>query len=67
MIPKVVKGTQCHLLSQAWEQFQKGRGSILRAPFQQFITEESSWLDDYALFMAIKDAREKEKRDANGM
>ena len=45
-----------HLLQQAWDRFSKGRGQALRGPFESFTRAEASWLDDYALFMALKDA-----------
>jgi 4-alpha-glucanotransferase len=47
-----------HLLNQAWEHFQKGRGAALRASFERFVADEAGWLDDYALFMALKDAHQ---------
>jgi 4-alpha-glucanotransferase len=47
-----------HLLSQAWEQFQKGRAPALRPLFERFNQEESAWLEDYALYMALKDANQ---------
>lgn len=46
------------LLSRAWEHFQKGRGAGLRPQFDRFCAEESAWLDDFALFMALKDAHQ---------
>jgi 4-alpha-glucanotransferase len=46
------------VLSIAWEQFQAGRGKPLREPFERFCADEAGWLDDYALFMALKDAHE---------
>jgi 4-alpha-glucanotransferase len=46
------------LFSRAWQNFQAGRGAALRPPFEKFIKERASWLDDYALFMALKDAHE---------
>lgn len=47
-----------HLLGTVWEQFQQGRGASLRDAFRQFVADEASWLEDYALFMAIKDAHQ---------
>src|ERR1019366_6588891 len=35
---------------------QQGRGATLRAEFERFIKDEASWLDDYGLFMALKDS-----------
>jgi 4-alpha-glucanotransferase len=45
-----------HILNLAWEQFQKGRAASLRGDFERFIRDEAAWLDDYALFMALKDS-----------
>jgi 4-alpha-glucanotransferase len=42
------------LLDRAWQAFGHGAGGQLRQPFQQFKQDEKSWLDDFALFMAIK-------------
>jgi 4-alpha-glucanotransferase len=46
------------LLNQAWETFQKGRVPALREAFDAFVKAEADWLDDYALFMALKDAHQ---------
>ena len=44
------------LLSLAFERFKsKGSSAQVRA-FQQFCAEQADWLDDYALFMAVKEA-----------
>jgi 4-alpha-glucanotransferase len=42
------------LLDRAWQAFGRGAGGHLREPFEQFRRAESHWLDDFALFMAIK-------------
>src|SRR5438128_10069577 len=44
------------VLLRAWQNFQNGAASILREPFDAFYREEMSWLDDFALFMALKNA-----------
>ena len=46
------------LLNQAWENFQRGRAPALKAAFDAFVQAETAWLDDYALFMALKDAHQ---------
>ena len=46
------------LLKLAWEKFQQGRASPLRPEFASFTANEAGWLDDYALFMALKDAHQ---------
>jgi len=52
-----------NLLERAFIRFSSDPGTIhadpltsLRASFDAFCTENASWLDDYALFMAIKEA-----------
>src|ERR1043166_4554947 len=47
-----------HLLNLAWQQFQTGRGAKIRDEFGRFCDEESSWLDEYALFMAVKETHQ---------
>ena len=47
-----------HLLAVAWERFQSGRSATLKPAFEQFLHDNADWLDDFALFMAIKDAQQ---------
>jgi 4-alpha-glucanotransferase len=42
------------LLGKAWQAFRGGAAGQLHARLEQFKKEEASWLDDFALFMAIK-------------
>jgi 4-alpha-glucanotransferase len=42
------------LLDQAWRNFHSAARSELRADFERFCSEEAHWLDDYALFRAVK-------------
>jgi 4-alpha-glucanotransferase len=44
------------LLDQAWTNFQLRPVDALKDEFQAFVAAEASWLNDYALFMALKDA-----------
>jgi 4-alpha-glucanotransferase len=44
------------LLAHAWKSFQAGAAPHLKAEFERFTVEQSAWLDDFALFMALKDA-----------
>jgi 4-alpha-glucanotransferase len=48
------------LIRHAWERFRDGRAGHLRDRFEAFRNDQRAWLDDYALFMALKDAREGE-------
>ena len=43
------------LLAQAWVNFQIVRRSDLRVGFEQFCHEQAHWLEDYALFRALKE------------
>ena len=43
------------LLRRAFENFRRTKRKSLRADFVAFTTEASRWLDDYALFRALKD------------
>lgn len=45
------------LLARAWENFQAGRGAKLKGDFETFRQRERVWLDDFTLFMALKDAQ----------
>jgi 4-alpha-glucanotransferase len=44
------------ILARAWENFQAKAAHPLRAPFEEFCVRQAAWLDDFALFMALKDA-----------
>jgi 4-alpha-glucanotransferase len=44
-----------HLLDLAFERFKEMKGTPLYEEYQQFKQEEDWWLDDFALFMAIKE------------
>ena len=46
------------LLRRAWQGFQQGRASGLRPLFDNFVRDNASWLEDYGLFKALKDAYE---------
>lgn len=45
------------LLRRAWENFRVGQVPWLKEPFAVYCSANREWLDDYALFMALKDAR----------
>jgi 4-alpha-glucanotransferase len=42
-------------LSRAWEAFKGGAAPSLRGPFEEFQRREASWLDDFALFLSLKE------------
>jgi 4-alpha-glucanotransferase len=42
------------ILATAWKNFKSGARLDLRAAFDQFRADEAHWLDDYALFWALK-------------
>jgi 4-alpha-glucanotransferase len=45
---------KCRLLETAWINFSAGARTDLRPFFDQFCHEEAHWLEDYALFRALK-------------
>jgi 4-alpha-glucanotransferase len=45
------------MLARAWETFQAGRGGALHAAFEEYAKKQAAWLEDYALFMALKEAQ----------
>jgi 4-alpha-glucanotransferase len=44
------------ILSRAWQRFRAGSAAHFRGPFEEFSKQEAGWLDDFALFMAVKEA-----------
>lgn len=44
------------LLNRAYVRFKQGANSKLTADYQKFCTEEATWLDDFSIFMALKEA-----------
>lgn len=46
------------LLRRAWENFQTSATPALRTSFEEYNARESYWLDDFSLFMALKDSYE---------
>ncbi|OAI40929.1 hypothetical protein AYO40_04100, partial [Planctomycetaceae bacterium SCGC AG-212-D15] len=48
------------VLRSAWEHYRAGKGAALRQPLEEFSRKQAHWLDDFALFMALKDANEGE-------
>jgi 4-alpha-glucanotransferase len=42
------------LLAMAWSNFSSTRRSALRLDYDQFCVDQAHWLDDYALFRALK-------------
>jgi 4-alpha-glucanotransferase len=48
-----------HILRLAFENFTKPTGTDMRADFETFQQENRSWLDDYALYRAIKASQDQ--------
>jgi 4-alpha-glucanotransferase len=44
------------LLAHAWANFQAKRDNVLRDAMEEFCTQRAPWLDDFCLFMALKEA-----------
>jgi 4-alpha-glucanotransferase len=43
------------LLEKAWTSFKAGERNDLRSAFDEFCTQQEHWLEDYALFRALKE------------
>jgi 4-alpha-glucanotransferase len=52
-----VRAWKMSILREAWQAFQTQAGDRQRSGFEAFFTSNRAWLDDYALFMAIKESR----------
>ncbi|RMH60107.1 MAG: 4-alpha-glucanotransferase [Bacteroidetes bacterium] len=46
------------LLARAFERYEDGAAPHLQEPFEAFRTAQAGWLEDYALFMALKEAHD---------
>ena len=44
------------VLARAWENFRRGSAPALQPAFEEFSGKHAAWLDDFALFMALKDS-----------
>jgi 4-alpha-glucanotransferase len=42
------------LLERAWKNFKAGERRDLRSPYEEFCAAQANWLEDYALFRALK-------------
>jgi len=51
------------LLDRAWERFRASASPAEKEEFHQFCQQEAKWLDDFALFMAVKEAHGKARWD----
>jgi 4-alpha-glucanotransferase len=51
-----VAALKARLLALAWDRFGGGAGRALLAPFERFRRTQAGWLDDFALFMALREA-----------
>jgi 4-alpha-glucanotransferase len=51
---EVVIPFKCRLLETAWARFDAGACPDLRPDFDRFCHDQAHWLDDYALFRALK-------------
>ncbi|MBX9585546.1 MAG: 4-alpha-glucanotransferase [Gemmataceae bacterium] len=53
---EVVIPAKRRLVRAAWDRFRAGGPATFQAEFRQFRSERANWLDEYALFAAVKDA-----------
>src|ERR1041384_7620450 len=50
--------TKGDLLAKAFANYQRATDQELRSEFETFAEQNASWLDDYAMFRALKDAHD---------
>ncbi len=55
VLPERVLPYKADLLRAAFEAFRAGRASHLQAPFEAFCARHASWLEEYALFQALRE------------
>jgi 4-alpha-glucanotransferase len=53
-----VRAFKMPLLREAFSRFRRGAASTFRPAFESYQAEQAGWLNDYALFMALKDAHQ---------
>jgi 4-alpha-glucanotransferase len=53
---EAVRAFKLPLVREAFDRFRRGAGAGLRPDFDAFVVENANWLDDYALFLALKGA-----------
>ncbi|HTN75760.1 MAG TPA: 4-alpha-glucanotransferase [Pirellulaceae bacterium] len=44
-------------LALAWQNYQAGHGQAVQQEFEEFLHDKVAWIDEFALFMAIKESR----------
>ncbi len=49
-----VASFKSRLVETAWKRFEDGAGRELPEPYERFCHEQNPWLDDYAVFRALK-------------
>ena len=49
-----VIGRKARMLDRAWDNFQGGAAPQLRSAFAEFREREAGWLDDFGLYLALK-------------
>lgn len=52
-----VEPFKMRLARRAWENYRNGGASHLKEAYEDFLHDKRDWLGDYALFMALKEAR----------
>jgi 4-alpha-glucanotransferase len=55
---EIVQQTSKNLLGLAFDRFKRSGEPALQSSFQAFCSRHADWLDDYALFRALKDAHD---------
>jgi 4-alpha-glucanotransferase len=49
-----VERVKAEIFEKAWQNYKQGKGKQLKKDFEQFCKKEAYWVDDFALYMVLK-------------
>jgi 4-alpha-glucanotransferase len=55
-----VELVKAEIFAKAWENFKHGKGGVLKGNYEHFCQKEAYWLDDFALYMLLKQQNESQ-------
>lgn len=55
-----VERVKSEIFEKAWNNFKQGKGQQLLEQFRQFCEKEAYWVDDFALYMLLKEQNQKQ-------
>jgi len=55
-----VERVKAEIFEKAWQNYQQGEGAELKRPYEQFCKKEAYWMDDFAIYMLLKQQNESQ-------